>query len=92
MPRPEEKRLEKVIRSIFNSTFNSEGRFRLAMEDFHNRLNVAMDSFEGDNATEGTGGSVRECFPLLDQLTNMLNNDRKCLEASLTDYEMKNAA
>jgi hypothetical protein len=92
MPRPEEKRLKKMIRSIFNSTFiNSVGRFRLAMQDFHNRLDVVMDSFEGDNA-EGTGGSVRECFPLLDQLTNMLHKGRKRLEASLADYEMENAA
>jgi hypothetical protein len=92
MPRLEERRLETVIRSIFNSTFNCEGRFKLAMEDFRNRLDVVMDSFEGDNATEGTGGSVRECFPLLDQLTNMLRNDLKRLEASLADYEMKKAA
>ena len=92
MPREEEKRLANVIRSIFNSIFNSEGRFRLAMEDFNNRLDVVTNSFECDNATEGTGSSVRECFPLLDQLTNMLQDDRKRLEVSLADYEMRNAA
>lgn len=64
----------------------------MAMEDFHNRLDVVTDSFECDNATEGTGGSVRECFPLLDQLTIMLQDDRKRLEVSLADYETKNAA